>query len=137
MRARASGYSLLEVMVVLAIIALIMVVAVPAVGASVQRMTLQSDARTVALGLGALRERAQDTQADIVVSVVSERANVLVASNGETIALASGTIAKLPAPVLVSWDGRIAGTVRLTRAGTSLQVTADRLTGRLRTEAAR
>jgi prepilin-type N-terminal cleavage/methylation domain-containing protein len=134
MRTRTLGYSLLELMVVLAIIGLIAVVAVPAVGASVGRMTLQSDARVVALGLRAARDRAMDTQADIAVSVAG---NVLSTSDGQTIMLAAGTVAKATPALLVTWDGRVSGRVRLTRGGASLAVTADRLTGRLRTEAVR
>jgi prepilin-type N-terminal cleavage/methylation domain-containing protein len=132
------GYSLLELLVVIAIMALIALVAVPAVGASVTRMTLQSDVRTVMLGLRALRADAMDRQADIVVVVSGRDPNVLGASNGESIVLASGTAATLaPAQLVVTWDGRIAGRVQLTRGDGSAQIVADRLTGRLRAETVR
>ena len=49
------GYSLLELIVVLGIMALVIVVATPTVQASVERMTLRSDARTVMTALRRLR----------------------------------------------------------------------------------
>lgn len=131
----ASGYSLLELTVALAIMALVVAVAAPAVGASLERMTVQSDARTLALGLRALRERALDRQTDIRIAVSGRNANVLNASDGTSIVLAAGTA--VAADLLVTWDGRITGAAFLSRGGTRMQLRADRLTGRLSAEGVR
>lgn len=140
----AAGYSLLELMVALAIMGLIIAVAAPAVGASVERMTLRSDARAVTQELRRLRERALDRQTDIVVTASGSAANALAASDGSALTLASGTQVEivptrrgLPAQLRVSWDGRIMGAVRVSRGAASSRIAADRLTGRLRAETAR
>lgn len=131
MRKETAGYSLLELTVVLAIMALVVAVAMPAVGASLERMTVQSDARTLMLGLRALRARALDRQVDIAVTVSGVDGNVLNASDGTAIVLAAGTTVAVAPELRVTWDGRITGAVRLSRGGARLQITPDRLTGRL------
>lgn len=143
MRIATAGYSLLEMMIALAIMGMIVVVAAPSVGASVERMTLRSDARALTQELRLLREHALDRQADFAVTVSGSSLNTLIVSDGSTISLASGTRVEIaptrrgsPAQLLVSWDGRITGAVRVTRGTASAQVSADRLTGRLRAEIA-
>jgi prepilin-type N-terminal cleavage/methylation domain-containing protein len=131
MRKETAGYSLLELTVVLAIMALVVAVAMPAVGASLERMTVQSDARTLMLGLRALRARALDRQVDIAVTVSGVDGNVLNASDGTAIVLAAGTTVAVAPELRVTWDGRITGAVRLSRGAARLQITPDRLTGRL------
>lgn len=131
MRKETAGYSLLELTVVLAIMALVVAVAMPAVGASLERMTVQSDARALMLGLRALRARALDRQVDIAVTVSGVDGNVLNASDGTAIVLAAGTTVAVAPELRVTWDGRITGAVRLSRGGARLQITPDRLTGRL------
>lgn len=131
MRKETAGYSLLELTVVLAIMALVAAVAMPAVGASLERMTVQSDARALMLGLRALRARALDRQVDIAVTVSGVDGNVLNASDGTAIVLAAGTTVAVAPELRVTWDGRITGAVRLSRGAARLQITPDRLTGRL------
>lgn len=131
MRKGTAGYSLLELTVVLAIMALVVAVALPAVGASLERMTVQSDARTLVLGLRALRARALDRQIDIAVTVSGVDGNVLNASDGTAIVLAAGTVVAVAPELRVTWDGRITGAVRLSRGDARIQITPDRLTGRL------
>jgi general secretion pathway protein H len=131
MRKGTAGYSLLELTVVLAIMALVVAVAMPAVGASLERMTVQSDARTLMLGLRSLRARALDRQIDIAVTVSGIDGNVLNASDGTAIVLAAGTVVAVAPELRVTWDGRITGAVRLSRGDARIQITPDRLTGRL------
>ncbi len=131
MRKETAGYSLLELTVVLAIMALVVAVAMPAVGASLERMTVQSDARALMLGLRALRAHALDRQVDIAVTVSGVEGNVLNASDGTAIVLAAGTVVAVAPELRVTWDGRITGAVRLSRGAARLQITPDRLTGRL------
>lgn len=131
MRKETAGYSLLELTVVLAIMALVVAVAMPAVGASLERMTVQSDARALMLGLRALRAHALDRQVDIAVTVSGIEGNVLNASDGTAIVLAAGTVVAVAPELRVTWDGRITGAVRLSRGAARLQITPDRLTGRL------
>lgn len=131
MRKETAGYSLLELTVVLAIMALVVAVAMPAVGASLERMTVQSDARALMLGLRVLRAHALDRQVDIAVTVSGIEGNVLNASDGTAIVLAAGTVVAVAPELRVTWDGRITGAVRLSRGAARLQITPDRLTGRL------
>jgi prepilin-type N-terminal cleavage/methylation domain-containing protein len=127
------GYSLMELLVALAIMAVIVVVATPAVQASVDRMTLSADARTVMTALRRLREEALDRQIDIAVSVPGGAASELGVSNGEVVALSPGTAVRAePAQgVVIAWDGTIRGTLTLARGSRQVTVTADPLTGRL------
>ena len=127
------GYSLMELLVALAIMAVIVVVATPVVQASVDRMTLSADARTVMTALRRLREAAMDRQVDITVAVSRNGGAALAVSTGETIALTAGTSVRA-APVqgvVVAWDGTIRGSVTLARGSRQAIVTADPLTGRL------
>lgn len=126
------GYSLMELLVAFAIMAVIVVVATPAVQASVDRMTLSADARTVMTALRRLREEALDRQIDIAVSV-SGSASQLAVSTGEVVALSSGTsVRAAPAQgVVIAWDGTIRGTLTLARGSREVRVAADPLTGRL------
>lgn len=133
----AAGYSLLELMIALAIMVLVVAVAAPAIGGSLGRMTLQSDARTLALALRELRERAMDRQIDVRVTVSGAEANVVGASDGTTVTLAPGTVVRASAGFLVSWDGRIVGTMVVSRGAASVRLSADPLTGRLSAGAAR
>ena len=138
----ARGYSLLEVMIVLAIAAVIMVAAAPAIGNTVERMTLRSDVRSVTTELRSLRDQALDRQADIVVTLNGEGA--LAMSDGNTINLAAGTIAQIlpanaatkPARMIVGWDGAISGGIRLSRGRSVTDIAAEPLTGRLITRGA-
>ena len=137
-----AGYTLLELLVVLAIMSLIAVVAIPAVGGSLERMTLSSDARALTMQLRMLREDALDRQVDISVAASGSAENVLSVSNGNAIALASGTHAEIaaapgtPPRFAIAWDGTMTGTIRLTRGNASARIAADRLTGRLSVEVA-
>lgn len=127
------GYSLMELLVALAIMAVIAVVAAPAVQASVDRMTLSADARTVMTALRRLREEALDRQIDITVSVPGGATSELAASTGEVVALSPGTAVRV-APVqglVIAWDGTIRGTFALARRSHQVTVAADPLTGRL------
>jgi prepilin-type N-terminal cleavage/methylation domain-containing protein len=127
------GYSLLELIVALAIAAAIVVIATPAVQASVDRMTLSADVRTVMTALRRLREEASDRQVDITVGVPGGAGNQIAVSTGETLALTAGTVVHVaPAQgVVVAWDGTIRGTLRLSRGSREATVAADLLTGRL------
>lgn len=127
------GYSLMELLVALAIMAVIVVVATPAVQASVDRMTLSADARTVMTALRRLREEALDRQIDIAVSVPGSAASELAVSTGEVVTLSSGTsVRAAPAQgVVIAWDGTIRGTLTLARGSREVRVAADPLTGRL------
>lgn len=130
------GYSLLELIVVLGIMALVIVVATPTVQASVERMTLRSDARTVMTALRRLREEALDQQADLSLSESGGASNEIAVSSGETIALTPGTAARTRG-LVIAWDGTISGTLEITRGEAEVSVTAEPLTGRPMSEAAR
>jgi prepilin-type N-terminal cleavage/methylation domain-containing protein len=123
------GYSLLELIVVLGIMALVIVVATPTVQASVERMTLRSDARTVMTALRRLREEALDQQADLSLSASGGVANEIAVSSGETIALTPGTAVRTRGFV-IAWDGTISGTLQIMRGEAEVSVTAEALTGR-------
>ncbi|MEQ1867261.1 MAG: type II secretion system protein [Alphaproteobacteria bacterium] len=123
------GYSLLELIVVLGIVALLIVVAAPTVQASVERMTLTADTRTLLTALRRLREQALDQQADIVLNVAGGAVDEIEVSNGETIALTPGTAVRMR-NVVIAWDGTIAGTLNLARGEAEVAVTAEPLTGR-------
>jgi prepilin-type N-terminal cleavage/methylation domain-containing protein len=127
------GYSLLELIVALAIAAAIVVIATPAVQASVDRMTLSADVRTVMTALRRLREEASDRQVDITLGAPGGAGNLIAVSTGETLALTAGTVVRVaPAQgVVVAWDGTIRGTLRLSRGPREATVAADLLTGRL------
>jgi prepilin-type N-terminal cleavage/methylation domain-containing protein len=123
------GYSLLELIVALAIMSLIVVIATPAVQASVERMTLRADTRTLMTELRRLREEALDRQTDITVTVTGSAPSALQASTGSTIALTPGTSIRSQG-VTVAWDGTIRGTITLARGAAETSVVADPLTGR-------
>jgi prepilin-type N-terminal cleavage/methylation domain-containing protein len=123
------GYSLLELIVVLGIVALLIAVATPTVQASVERMTLTADTRTLLTALRRLREVALDQQTDIVLSVAGDAANEIGVSNGEIIVLTPGTAVQMRS-VVIAWDGTITGTVNLTRGDADATVAAEPLTGR-------
>ncbi len=130
------GYSLLELIVVLGIMALVIVVATPTVQASVERMTLRSDARTVMTALRRLREEALDRQADLSLSASGGASNEIAVSSGETIALSPGTAVRTRG-LVIAWDGTISGTLQITRGEAEVSVTAELLTGRPISGAAR
>lgn len=123
------GYSLMEMVVALAILALIVVVATPTVQASVERMTLRADTRTLMTELRRLREEALDRQTDITLTVAGGAPHELQASNGSIIALSYGTSIGAEG-VTVAWDGTIRGAVTLARGSAEAFVVADPLTGR-------
>lgn len=128
------GYSLLELIVVLGIVALLIVVATPTVQASVERMTLRADARTVLTALRRLRGEALDRQADMVLSVAGNAANEIVVTSGDTISLTPGTAAQVR-DVVIAWDGTITGTLTLMRGDAQISIAAEPLTGRPTAEA--
>ncbi len=134
---RSAGYSMLELLIVLAIMSLILVIAIPATSGSLQRLTLSSDARFVASALRSLREQAADQQSEIILTVSPGRSDVLMASNGTEVPLAWGTSAQIVSRdnrdhrLTLSWDGSVSGMITLTRGGSSIRISADRLTGRL------
>lgn len=130
------GYSLVEVLVVLAIMSLIALVAVPAATATLERMTLTADARTLATELRALRTIALDRQTDIVIA---EGPGGLAVSRGGVIALSSATRVELLGTgsakrFVLRWDGTSSGVVTLSRGAAKLRLTADQLTGRFTIE---
>ena len=131
----SSGYSLLELLVVLAILGLVAAVATPLVSTSVERMTLNADARLLATRLRALRELALDQQKEIVLT--ADGAGVLAASNGEEIRLSSGTSIDVIAQrgqisqFTIGADGTPSGRLRLSRGAAALGVTTQSLTGRV------
>jgi general secretion pathway protein H len=137
-----AGYSMLELLVVLAIMSLILVIALPAASGNLQRLSLSSDARLVASSLRSLREQAVNRQSDIVLTVSSARPDVLLVSSGGEIALTWGTGAQIFSrgnrgrSMILSWDGTVAGTIVLTRGGSTMRISADRLTGRVTVEGA-
>ncbi|MFM9862879.1 MAG: Tfp pilus assembly protein FimT/FimU [Micropepsaceae bacterium] len=128
------GYSLLELIVVFGIVALLIVVATPTVQASVERITLRADARTVLTALRRLRGEALDRQADMVLSVAGNTANEIVATSGDTISLTPGTVAQVR-DVVIAWDGTITGTLTLMRGDAQISIAAEPLTGRPTAEA--
>ena len=139
---RTAGYSMLELLVVLAIMSLILVVAIPAASGTLQRLSLSSDARLVASNLRNLREQAADQQSEITITAPPGRAGVLSVSNGSEILLAWGTTAQILSrndrsqSLRLSWDGSVSGSVMLTRSGSTIRISADRVTGRLILEGA-
>lgn len=127
------GYSLIELLVALAILSIMIVIATPVVQASVDRMTLSADARTVMTALRRLREEALDRQVDIALTVSGGAANELAVSTGEVVALTAGTsVRTAPAQgVVIAWDGTIRGALTLARGSHDATVRADPLTGRV------
>jgi prepilin-type N-terminal cleavage/methylation domain-containing protein len=127
------GYSLLELLIVLAIAAMIVVIATPAIQASLDRMTLSADVRTVMTALRRLREEALDRQVDITLSVPGGAASEILVSTGERLGLTAGTVVRASSTqgVVLTWDGTIWGTLRLARGAREATVAADPLTGRL------
>lgn len=121
----ARGYSLLELVVALAIMGLIAAIAGPVVIGSIDRVTLNADAREVATKLRALRENALDTQSGIVVA-----AGAFDLSSGTQLELPKGGMA-------IAADGAVGGTLQLTRGSASVRVSVNRLTGRVTVEAVR
>ena len=137
------GYSLFEVLIVLAIAAVIMLAAAPAIGSTVERMTLRSDVRSLTTELRRLRDIARDRQSDIVITLAGDGS--LSSTDGSAIVLAPGTVAQLqaasgattPARLVIAWDGTISGGIRLTRGRTSADIGAEPLTGRIFAQGAR
>lgn len=127
--ATSPGYSLIELLVVLAIMALIVTVAAPAVSTSLDRMTLNADARALATQLRAWRDSALDRQMEITVTVNEA---MLRSSEGE-LQLSSGTTVEMGSTntFVVGSDGTTAAALRLTRGSASMRVVMNRLTGRV------
>ena len=139
-QATGAGYSLLELLVVMAIMAMIVVMAVPFTAGTVDKFSLASDARLVAAQLHSVRDVAVDMQRDVAVSVTSRPAFGLETSEGQFISLSPGTAASILAPggrneMVISWDGSMAGSIILSRAGKSTRIYASQLNGPLHVEA--
>ena len=138
-----SGYSLLELLVVLAIMSLVMLAALPSGGGALGRLTLSGDARAISTDLRRLREMAADRQSDITITPQPSNPAELAVSTGETLSLPSGTRVEVkPGPTgrrafILGWDGTASGMLVLTRNGATARITADRLTGRLVLEGTR
>lgn len=130
-----SGYSLLELMVVLAIIGLITAIAVPSAATSLERMTLSANARDLVTQLRTLRETALDQQTE---QVVTFKDGVFVLSNGATLSISPGTSAEVEGErFVVGADGVPGGAIRLARGGSSVRIVTHPLTGRIAVEVAR
>ena len=123
------GYSLLELLVVLAIIGLIATIAVPMASSSVERMTLNADARAVVTQLRDLRETALDQQREVVVIERAGQAHPLAVSAGTTVDAGREGFR-------IGADGIPSGTLRVARGGASVRIGAHSLTGRIAVEAA-
>ena len=131
---QSSGYSLLELLVVLGIMSLILLIATPTLSNTVDRFTLASDARTVVSQLKALRERAMDLQKEISVSAVTADSNSLATSENETYTYSSGIVVLInnrtePQVLRISWDGSMAGQLILSNGFKKIRVFARDLNG--------
>lgn len=131
--ARAAGYSLLELLVVLAITGLIATVAVPPLIGSIERTALTADARTLATGLRAWRDTALDQQIEIALTPAGHR---LRASTGDELTLSRGTTVEIvdAKTLVIAPGGGTRGVVRLSRGGSSVRVVVDAVTGRITIE---
>jgi prepilin-type N-terminal cleavage/methylation domain-containing protein len=138
-RSASAGYSLLELLVVLAIMGLIIVTAVPFSVGTIEKFSLASDSRVVAAELRTLRQQALDRQRDVLLFATTQPGAGLKTSDGQFLALSSGTSASILAPggrqnVWISWDGSMTGSIILTRGGKSNRVFAGQLNGPIRVE---
>lgn len=118
-RPGTAGYSLLELMVVIAIMAIVATAGLPYVSGSLDRFSLEGDARRVASQIRLLRETAMDLQKDITVAPRADGASELVTSEGMIIPLSGSTTVTIvtDAPdgkLLVGWDGTVSGAIVLT-----------------------
>lgn len=125
----ASGYSLLELLVVLAIMGLIATVAVPMAATSVERMTLSADARSLVTQLRDLRDSALDQQRQMVVTAQGAQSGSLTVSAGTTIEVGAEGFS-------ISADGIPSGRLRLSRSGSAVHIVTHQLTGRIAVAAA-
>lgn len=128
-----AGYSLLELMVVLAIIAVVMTAGLPFAFGSMERLSLESDARRVAGSLREMRALAMDLQKDVVLSVPAGGGDIIASSEGDRIRLSPGTTATIeaaepggradgPGRLVIGWDGSLSGSLRLESRGRALRL---------------
>lgn len=116
----SAGYSLLELMVVLAIIAVVMTAGLPYAFGSLERLSLESDARRLAGSLRGMRALAMDLQKDVILTVPAGTGDIIVSSEGDRIRLSPGITVRVEAPggteaggLVVGWDGSLSGSLRL------------------------
>ena len=138
-RSSSAGYSLLELLVVLAIMALIVVTAIPFAVGTIEKFSLASDTRLVAAQLRTFRQQALDRQRDVSLFATTQPQPGLKSSDGQFIALSSGTTASVFAAggrqdIRISWDGSMSGTIIMTRGGKSNRIFAGELNGPIRVE---
>lgn len=128
-----AGYSLLELMVVLAIIAVVMTAGLPYAFGSLERLSLESDARRLAGSLRGMRALAMDLQKDVILTVPAGAGDLIVSSEGDSIRLSPGITVRVEAPgagqgvpeagrLVVGWDGSLSGSLRLDSGDRRLRV---------------
>ena len=102
-----SGYTLMEVLVVLAIMGLIAAFAVPTAARTIDNVTLQSDARTVVVKLRQLENAAIETQQVVTVS----GSDALTVSTGDTLSASGSSDVRLVGTNEISFypDGTSSG----------------------------
>jgi general secretion pathway protein H len=135
-RGPSSGYTLLELLVVLAILGSIAALATPFTVATIESATLKADARRVASELLALQRRARETQT--MISVAGDGAGVK-ASDGSAIAFDDGVRVSPPSgsgEIRYFDDGTSSGgALTVAGPGQSLTIQVDWLTGAIHMEA--
>jgi len=102
-----SGYTLMEVLVVLAIMGLIAAFAVPTAARTIDNVTLQSDARTVVVKLRQLENAAIETQQVVTVS----GSDAVTVSTGDTLSASGSSDVRLVGTNEISFypDGTSSG----------------------------
>jgi prepilin-type N-terminal cleavage/methylation domain-containing protein len=122
-----SGYSLLELMVVLAIMALVMTAGLPFAVRALDGLSVESDARLAASRLRELRTVAMDLQQDLRFVVSQEAPATLVAPDGRRVHLGSGAIARIEGGdedgvLVLGWDGSVSGSLLVSRGNRQLRL---------------
>lgn len=136
----SSGYSLLELLVVLGILSLILLIAAPVLSNTVERFSLASDARSAVSQLRVLRERAMDLQKEITIrSSVGDKSS-LTTSENETLSYTRGTAVAVsnrvePHILRISWDGSVAGQLIFSNGVKEIRVYARDFNGPITFEA--
>ena len=122
-----AGYSLLELMVVLAIMAILATAGLPMAARSLDRLSLDGDARLVATRVRQLRETAMDLQKDVSLQVRGSGSRELISSDGTRIPLSASTSVSIvtDAPdgrLLLGWDGSVSGVIVLSNGTRKLRL---------------
>jgi prepilin-type N-terminal cleavage/methylation domain-containing protein len=130
----SSGYSLLELLVVLGILSLILLVAAPVLSSTIDRFALASDARMAVSQLRALRERAMDLQKEISIRPSAGGGASITTSENQTFSYSRGIDVSVsnrvePEVMRISWDGSIAGQLVFSNSMKKIRVFARDLNG--------